>query len=113
MKNTPIKTPTSIYTCTNKLEALQIKNAIQRVSAIFVGIEKIDNKIAIIVDEYNAKKACMIVSNSRFAFKPTSEVVAKTNRETSTIEKGIQYVENAVYAIFSPKESIGNTALSI
>lgn len=55
---------TSIYTCITILDAYHLKNAIQRVSAISVVIDKTNNQYKLYVSSSNYTKTTVIVQNN-------------------------------------------------
>ncbi len=75
----PLKT---IYRCKNNMEALHIKNAIQRVSSIYVGIEKNHGVIEVTVRYENFSKA----EKSLKYIKPVFSE-SKQNIEENVMEK--------------------------
>jgi len=94
-----IATPTSnsqktLYVCKSNLDALQIKNAIQRIAPIGVVIDKTGEQIRILVDESSFKTANLILQNNISNLSKVKQIykIDKTKMDEPEVEVPLKIV---------------------
>ncbi len=101
MKNATPKPQKTIFICKNNMEALHIKNAIQRVSSIYVGIEKNNGIIEVTVRNENFSKAEKILTHIKPVFSEPKQYVEETVVEESNTPMWVELLHNIEGFIYS------------